>query len=52
MDTIAALIAHHTRGTFTPPPSAEVTAYERRVAAQERFDAVGLPRCLAPIAAL
>lgn len=48
MDRITALIAHHTAAGYAVPPSAEVSSFallaERKATAQERFDAIGLPR--------
>lgn len=56
MNDIENLIGYHTKGDFTVPPSSEVASFamlaERRAAAQERFDTIGLPRCLTPIAGL
>jgi len=46
------LIGYHTTGTLTPvvPVSMEARLWELRLAAQERFDTVGLPRGLKVVA--
>jgi hypothetical protein len=48
MDNITALINHHSSPSYRVPASSEVSSFalleERRLAAQVRFDAIGLPR--------
>jgi hypothetical protein len=50
-NALVALIDYHT--TYVVLESEEVREMvrqaERRAAAQERFDTIGLPRCLAPL---